>query len=346
MTASTATTVTGTTTNRNGYVLNVLDMRRPAVHARQDLSWELRQQGFSNEQIMEMVGFNDTSSVSTAIKRGKERAVMNMGRISYRRFGVEVEFTGTSRREVEQKLRELDPSFPVEVQGYNHRVQSVWKLITDASVSAGTEGAGLEAVSPILSGPEGYAQLATLLKAIKLAGGTVDKSCGVHVHHDANDMSPLAVANMVTFYAKNQRMMDLMVSKSRRSTEYNRYCRPLGNTETAEVESAVKGATPEELREAYGPLNRFDRFRTINVTSYPKYGTLEIRQHQGTLNAKKISAWVKVGQAMMVAAIAQNDGPTPIFTELPELLAYLTERGGLDREVAEYMVERAEDLNS
>jgi hypothetical protein len=344
MTASTATTVTGTTTNRNGYVLNTLDMRRPAVHARQDLSWELRQQGFSNDQIMAMVGFNDTSSVSTAIKRGKERAIMNMGRISYRRFGVEVEFTGTTRREVADKLLELDPGFPVEVQGYNHRVTSVWKLITDASVNSGPEGAGLEAVSPILSGPEGYAQLATLMKAIKLAGGTVDKSCGIHVHHDANDMSPVAVANMVTFYAKNQRIMDQMVSRSRRSSEYNRYCQPLSTTEANEVEAAVKNATPDSLRHGHA-LSMFNRFRTINVTSFPKYGTLEIRQHQGTLNAKKVGAWVKVGQAMMVAAMAQGEAATPVFTELPELLAYLTEKGGLDREVADYMVERAEDLS-
>ncbi|ASR83976.1 amidoligase [Arthrobacter phage Shrooms] len=337
MTAITATTVTGQTVNPRGYTINTLDMRRPAVHARQDLSWELRQQGYTNAEIRDMVGFNDLSSVSTAIKRGKERALMNAGQISYRRFGVEIEFTGCTRDQVVAQLRELDPEFPVEVQGYNHRVTSVWKLITDASVTYSPEGQGLEAVSPILKGESGFKQLATLLKAIRQAGGNVDKSCGIHVHHDANDMSAAQVAGMVKLYTENQRVMDQLVSRSRRAGE-NRYCEPLRATEARDaVEYLKDGAS----------VSHFNRFRTINVTSYPKYGTLEIRQHQGTLNARKVSSWVKVGQAMMLAActLADEGRETPRFTMVPEFMAFLTETGKLDAEVAEYMVERAEDLN-
>ncbi|ALY09622.1 amidoligase [Arthrobacter phage Salgado] len=334
---TTASTVTGQTTTARGYTVNVLDMRRPAVQARQDLSWELRQQGYSNADIMAMVGFNDVSSVSTAIKKGKARALLNAGQVSYRRFGVEVEFTGCTRQQVLDQLRELDPEFPVEIQGYNHRTTSVWKLITDASVTYGPEGHGLEAVSPILKGEEGFKQLSTLLKAIRQAGGNVDKSCGIHVHHDANDMTPMQVSNMVTLYTKNQRIMDQLVSRSRRAGE-NRYCEALPLHEATEAAERLK------LRES---VSHFNRFRTINVTSYPKYGTLEIRQHQGTLNARKVSSWVKVGQAMMAVAVklAETEASVPVFQTVPEFMDYLTREGKLDHEVAEYMVERAEDLN-
>lgn len=326
--------MTATTTT-----LNPLNMRRDAVQARQDLSWELRQQGFSNADIMRMVGFNDTSSVSTAVKRGRERAALNAGRTSFRRFGVEIEFTGCTRSQVERKLRELDPEFPVEIQGYNHRVQNVWKLITDASVSSGPEGAGLEAVSPILSGDAGYKSLATMLKAIREAGGRVDRSCGIHVHHDANDMTPVQVAKLVAFYVENQSIMDQMVSQSRRSRNANRWCRPVDMDEHRRMQAAIK--SQGNLADGY-----FDRYRTVNITSYPKYGTVEFRQHQGTLNARKITAWVKVGQAVVEAAMKCQNAEGAQFTTLTDLLDYLTANGGLDREVADYMLERAEDLSA
>lgn len=334
MTATTTATQISTIT---GLPLNQLDMRRSAVTARQDLAWELRQQGFRNLEIMTMVGFNDTSSVSTAIKRGRQRALMNGGRFAARRFGVEIEFTGTNRRAVAARLLELDPSFPVEVQHYNHAVTSVWKLINDASVTSGVGDAGMEAVSPILQGEEGYRQLALMLTAIVETGGKVDKSCGLHIHHDANDLTPAQVAKLVGLYVTNQHLMDQLVSRSRRAGAA-RYCMPVTAGEHNAIQSTLKSG------QRVG-AHLVSRFKTINVMSYPKYGTIEIRQHQGTLNTKKITAWHKLGQAMVHASINCPAAEAPRFEALPELMAYLTEQGGLDREVATYMLDRAEDLN-
>lgn len=334
MTATTTTRQTVSTIT--GLPLNQLDMRRSAVTARQDLAWALRQQGYRNAEIMTMVGFNDTSSVSTAIKRGRERAVLNGGQFAARRFGVEIEFTGTTRNAVLRKLMEIEPGFPVEVQGYNHRVQNVWKLITDASVST-AGGEGCEAVSPILQGEEGYRQLGVLLTAIVEAGGKVDKSCGLHIHHDANDLTPAQVAKLVGLYVTNQHLMDQLVSRSRRAGQAH-YCQPVSATEHDLIQDTLKQG--ERVHERL-----VSRFKTINVMSYPKYGTIEIRQHQGTLSSKKISAWHKVGQAMVHAAIHGTEAEAPRFTTLPELMEYLKVTGGLTAETAAYMLERAEDLS-
>jgi hypothetical protein len=335
MTATTSTRQTVSTIT--GLPLNQLDMRRSAVTARQDLAWALRQQGYRNADIMTMVGFNDTSSVSTAIKRGRERAVLNGGQFAARRFGVEIEFTGTTRRAVLNRLMEIEPGFPVEIQGYNHRVGSVWKLITDASVSRNSEGEGLEAVSPILQGEEGYRQLGVLLTAIVETGGKVDKSCGLHIHHDANDLTPAQVAKLVGLYVTNQHLMDQLVSRSRRAGQAH-YCQPVSATEHERVQSTLKSGARVEA-------HLVSRFKTINVMSYPKYGTIEIRQHQGTLSSKKISAWHKVGQAMVHAAINGAEAEAPRFETLPELMEYLKTTGGLNAETAAYMLERAEDLS-
>lgn len=334
MTATTSTRQTISTIT--GLPLNQLDMRRSAVTARQDLAWALRQQGYRNAEIMTMVGFNDTSSVSTAIKRGRERAILSGGQFAARRFGVEIEFTGTTRRNVAAKLREIDPTFPVEVQGYNHRVQNVWKLITDASVTT-AGGEGMEAVSPILQGEEGYRQLSVMLTAIVEAGGRVDKSCGLHIHHDANDLTPAQVAKLVALYVTNQHLMDQMVARSRRAGAA-RYCAPVSADEHALVQETLKSGS-----RVYEGL--VTRFKTINVMSYPKYGTIEIRQHQGTLNTKKITAWHKLGQSMVHAAMNPAEVEAPRFDTLPELMEYLKTTGGLDAEVAAYMLDRAEDLN-
>lgn len=333
MTATTTTPISTIT----GLPLNQLDMRRSAVHARQDLAWELRQQGYRNAEIMTMVGFNDTSSVSTAIKRGRERAVLNGGRFAARRFGVEIEFTGTSRRAVAARLLELDPTFPVEVQHYNHHVQSVWKLINDASVTSGVGDGGMEAVSPILQGEEGYRQLSLMLTAIVETGGKVDKSCGLHIHHDANDLTPAQVAKLVGIYVTNQHLMDQLVSRSRRAGAA-RYCMPVSTDEHDRIQDTLKGGHRVGA-------HLVSRFKTINVMSYPKYGTIEIRQHQGTLSTKKITAWHKVGQAMVHAAMDPAEATAPRFEALPDLMAYLTEKGGLDAGTAAYMLERAEDLS-
>jgi hypothetical protein len=338
MTATATTTRTRLTHSTiTGLPLTQLDMRRPAVQARQDLAWSLRQQGFTNTEIMAMVGFNDTSSVSTAIKRGRERAALNGGRFAPRRFGVEIEFTGTTRTAVYAKLMELEATFPVEVQGYNHNVQNVWKLITDASVSRGPGGEGMEAVSPILQGEEGYRQLALMLTAIVETGGKVDKSCGLHIHHDANDMAPAQVAMMVSLYVTNQHLMDQLVARSRRAGMAG-YCLPLSANEHSRVVETFKAGRTITASTVH-------RYRTINVQSYPKYGTLEIRQHQGTLATKKIVAWQKLGQAMAHAAITATTDEAPRFSTVPELTAYLTEQGGLDAATATYLNGRAEELS-
>ncbi len=333
MTATTTTPISTIT----GLPLNALDMRRTAVHARQDLAWELRQQGYRNADIMAMVGFNDTSSVSTAIKRGRERSCTNGGRFAARRFGVEIEFTGTTRRAVLARIMEIEPTFPVEIQGYNHRVNSVWKLITDASVSRNSDGEGLEAVSPILQGEEGYRQLGILLTAIVETGGKVDKTCGLHIHHDANDLTPAQVAKLVGLYVTNQHLMDQLVSRSRRAGAAY-YCQPVNTDEHDRIQDTLKAG--ERITDRL-----VSRFKTINVMSYPKYGTIEIRQHQGTLASKKIIAWHQLGQAMVHAAITGAEPTAPRFETLPELMDYLKASGGLTAEMAAYMLDRAEDLN-
>lgn len=314
-----------------------LDMRRTAVEARQDLAFAMRERGLSHAEIAAVCGWSPNSDgIRRAILAGAERAKTNRGRTSTRGIGVEIEFLGTPRRRAVDAINELDNRIQVEIEGWNHRVQDYWKFITDGSVDGtGTGEGGLEAVSPILYGEKGLAELKMVLEGIRNAGGRVNRSCGLHVHHDARDMSAAQVAYLLEMYCENQTTIDQMLAPSRRSTNRNRWCQPWSHDKEHMIQTAKDGRS----------LENFDRYRTINVTSYPKYGSIEFRQHQGTLNHRKIVAWVKFGQAMMEHAktIDNTTSTPPKFETVKEMTQFLITGGKLPAEVADYLTHRAED---
>jgi hypothetical protein len=236
-----------------------------------------------------------------------------------RRFGVEIEFKGDRMRVCEALRAE---GLNADVEGYNHHTRSYWKVVTDASVRGGGE-----LVSPPLSGEEGRRQLAAACRALKAAGATVDKECGLHVHHEVRDLDRSAFGRVFRQWFLNQDLINGLVSPSRRGS--NPYCKQL----TGSLLDAVAGIT------SWSQLRRFDRYFTLNPTSYPKYGTLEIRQHQGTINAAKIIAWIDFGQAMIESAKRQEtcERSDSVVT----LLATLHDRYGLSENASTYLTGRS-----
>lgn len=333
-----------------------LDMRANSVHARQDLAYLMQSRGLPPELIMVECGFATRSSVYRAIASGAERAKSNEGRISDRMFGVEIEFNQTSRSEVVEWLQSHSQVVNASVQNYNHEVQLQWKLITDSSVSgAGVdcsneqscdcdyddcdhdedlyEGCGLEAVSPILKGKNGFQQVADMVRAIKETGGAVDRTCGLHVHHDARDMSPEAIAYMLDLYLSNQSEIDSMLAPSRRASANNQWCQ---GYDAQEREGLVQAAKDRRN------FSYWNRYKTVNVTSYPKYGSIEFRQHQGTLNLQKIENWVRFGQAIVEASIKHADEKAFKAEDLQDLLSWLVKEGGLRESTKKYLLGRAD----
>jgi Putative amidoligase enzyme len=326
------------------------NMRGP-VHtdqtAREDLAYEMRQRSFPVAEIIGQLGFANTSQYYRAIKAARLRVESNEYRVSQRCFGIEIEFNGTRRSRVVDAVLQKDPEFPIQVQSYNHEVQRVWKMITDSSVNgSGTydpdddegDGEGLELVSPILSGQSGFDQLELVVKTIREVGGDIDSSCGFHVHHDARDLTPYQVAGLLRFYIENQEVIDRFLAPVRRSNRNNQWCQPWDGSEKQMVIDAAKTERS---------LGNFDRYRTINVTAYPKYGSLEFRQHQGTLNLEKMVLWVKLGQSMVEGAMHfENPDVVPNFTEPSEFLDWLVKNGGLPRSAADRLLARSQEYDA
>lgn len=258
----------------------------------------------------------------------RTRAARQTAAPAERTFGVEIEFIG-SLEGVAAAVRAA--GLPCSYAGYSHAVSHTdWKVVTDGSVSRGGE-----LVSPVLAGEDGRRQIRTACEALRTAGATVNRSTGLHVHHDVRDLDVRAFGRVFRAWYNGQSAIDTMVSRSRREGR-NSYCTPLTEREISQVESllTVDRASTRRLGDT--------RYRTLNVQSYGKYGTVEVRQHQGTINAAKILAWIDFGQSLIAWARTAR----PMFdrgAQLPTLLAE-TREAGLSEESATYLATRSVEL--
>lgn len=207
---------------------------------------------------------------------------------SLRTFGVEIEYVNMDRRIVAEKVALALGVQHIHVLPYHGRVcetcnaqvsgYTEWKVERDGSVYTGGE-----VISPILQGEDGFAQIKKVMKAIKEAGGGVSRSCGLHVHLGVRDMTKEQRAELVGRWYANETMIKHFVSRSRWT---NAYCKTVVPAEVTRWQQLIlAGRDPDRTQ--------VNRTSSLNITPFPKAGTYEVRLHQGSLNAKKISAWVK-----------------------------------------------------
>jgi hypothetical protein len=79
----------------------------------------------------------------------------------------------------------------------------------------------------------------------------------------------------------------------------------------------------------------------VNTCSIPKYGTLEFRQHQGTLNGKKVVAWVQMLLAIAYTASQTTEEGYTVFNSVEEFL----DGNGVDATTKAFIMRREAQLN-
>lgn len=191
-----------------------------------------------------------------------------------------------------------------------------WRCKTDGSLSAGAGKVGWEVVSPILRGQDGIDQIEKVCRVVQELGATINRSCGLHVHHDVADADVTDLKNVGTGWVNNQSLIDGLVSASRREGG-SYYCRPLTGSDMAVINRA---RTLEEMQHV-----RVDRYRTLNFKAYGRFGTLEVRQHQGTMNFEKIRTWIMLGKAIIDTAIVDGNA-MPRHSRMREFLNGMGDR--------------------
>lgn len=179
---------------------------------------------------------------------------------------------------------------------------NLWVSENDGSLSGeasiGPNGRGHEVISPVLRGVNGLTQARMVMKSLSRAGAKINKSCGLHVTVGVTNTSARfrrmgkgrqaqAIGRIVDLY---DYFMDAgfnsLVSESRRpgSPSQSGYA---GRFNIHGGQSfGVRGqeSAKELLRNGIGR-------GVLNIGNFTSNGTIEFRQHNGTLNGAKITNW-------------------------------------------------------
>lgn len=246
-----------------------------------------------------------------------------------RTFGVELEHSGIGPQRAAAALR-ANGLVNAVYRGYTHSHCEDWKTVTDSSVYDGGE-----AVSGILRGADGFRQLEVACTALLANGADVSSNCGTHVHIGCEDLTAADLLAVARFYDAQHGIIDLLHAPSRRGT--SSWSGPHGAQDLARAAKML--ADGDETGALHALTNGTHRYRSVNLTAWAKYRTIEFRQHGGTLNAAKLSAWVRFLFALIAAA---QDGAQHSAT-LEGLLDVLAGYG-LSSEDRTYLLARAEDL--
>lgn len=195
------------------------------------------------------------------------------------RSGLEVEFTSDhGRRDVVERLE--NQGLVAFEEDYNHAIRDHWKVTTDSSC-------GYELVSPPLP-PESAKSIAGAMRAVSEAGGYVNEQCGFHVHIEIPEgqrtyQDCLAIARL---YHESYEFFSPVFEQSRLD---NRFARFIENMES--------------WMTAVGT----DRYTAVNLTVLNRQPTVEFRQHQGTLSAKRAYSWMSLCDILTHTALEGGD---------------------------------------
>ncbi|EJK77684.1 hypothetical protein THAOC_00470 [Thalassiosira oceanica] len=226
------------------------------------------------------------------------------------RFGVEVEVLmpggrrdGFTLESIARQLTALGDE-AVTFEGYTHRTTDDWKIVTDRSLRCTPDDLAFELVSPVLLGSAGIAAFRNVMTNMTRLGIDTNNSCGLHVHVDAEDGSPLsnlrALKAVAGCFVLLEAAFDALVSSSSRRADRNEYCRSnrivFGRASNRQVwEQIVRARSRHELVNMTNPRN--DRYRKLNLTNITRTdrpSTVELRLHGGFASLAGAEAWIRL----------------------------------------------------
>lgn len=249
-------------------------------------------------------------------------------------IGVEIEFTGLTRREAAKTISEhfgTEPDATIATDNTGRE----WRVVRDSSIVT-DGGEQCELVTPILN----YGDIETLqeiVRKLRKAGAKVNKSCGLHVHIGAKGMTAQAIRNLVNTVASREELFfkALNVDEARK----RRYCKPVDERFLQEL-NAKKPATLDEVKTIwYGDDHDHDyhyhesRYHALNLHATFTKGTIEFRLFNGTLHAGEIKTAIQISCALVAfAKAAKKASYKPVSLENAKfaMRTFLTRPTGLN----------------
>ncbi|QNF34342.1 amidoligase family protein [Adhaeribacter swui] len=252
---------------------------------------QLLQLGFTRKQVAEMmgVGYGFVQNVYAKMQLNHPQpAALNFIPSAFTRsFGVEFEAYGVTKEKLSDELERL--GIVVEIEGYNHTTRNHWKIVTDASLTGSNT---FELVSPVLRGEAGLEQVEKVCKALKKCNALINKSCGMHIHFGANDFELKQWKNLYKNYLNYEGVIDSFMPLSRRGNN-NQYCRSLMHHFRSERDAFAAIDAARDVEQLSRKVTGKSRYFKLNAESFFRHGTVEFRQHSGTIEIDKVLNWIK-----------------------------------------------------
>lgn len=208
------------------------------------------------------------------------------------RFGIEVEcFVPTT--------------VDIQVGGYHRGLQIAevpqgWNGQSDGSIHAPAGYRPVEVVSPVLAGEAGLVQVFYVLDWLRERGAQVNRSCGLHVHVDATDLSRSDIRRIMQVFLRHEKALFSINGSQAEARWDNQFCK----------------------RSARWLDPLADRYQSLNLSNVGRQSknTVEFRLYAGTLDPEEVVTAVYASVALVVAAVNGEivgtdpvDNPTKAF---------------------------------
>lgn len=226
-------------------------------------------------------------------------------------FGVEIECIPSSSNNMRSVAAAITAAgVTCQVEMYNHGRRTHWKVVSDVSVPG-----GFEIVSPVLRGEDGFSQLRKVCDTLTSLRCRVNRDCGFHVHVGVQDQGIDFFKNLVKLYTSAEDAIDSFMAPSRRGSN-NAYCGPLKTrVRTDQLDSATnvaQVATSIRQDSTASRARSSGRYCKLNLQSFWQHGTVEFRQHQGTVETIKAENWTRLVLRMCLTARAGEKTVTSV----------------------------------
>ena len=264
-----------------------------------------------------------------------------------RKFGVEIEFTGMTRKtaaDVVAKYFQTETVFSIAYQ-VKDRKNRIWKIVSDGSIRAESKKDEVvdshfkcELVTPILRYSD-IEILQELCRRLRKAGAKSDaeRGCGVHIHIGANGHTPKSLRNLANIMAAHEELLVDALKLDRNSNRYGHYCKPV-NPDFLEELNRKKPRTMAQLADVWyrgngANLNRNQhyndsRYHMLNLHATFTKGTIEFRLfqfdkpadgRQNGIHAGQLKSYIQLCLALSeMAKEVKSASPRPQQTENPK----------------------------
>ena len=243
------------------------------------------------------------------------------------RFGIEIEFTGITRRKASEVVAKFFNTEVREVGTYydTKEVRQAdgrkWKVMYDGSIRCQKKVNGriesadryysVELVSPILTYKEDIENLQQLVRELRHAGAFANSSCGIHIHLDGAPHTVQSLRNFINIIASKN---DLFYKALQIEESRMRYCKKMDDSLVKRINKS-KPKTMEQLANIWyagywGDRNQHyhdSRYHFLNLHSYfTGHHTVELRGFNSELHAGKIRSYIVLALALNHQALNQK----------------------------------------